>query len=103
MDRQTDESPGDCSKAKAWEAKDDGTSYLTVFVGDDGKGTAGTYGYEVTFIEVLDRRLLSPNKVGRRQTFKGTFTIPSGKTDGTVYFEKFRWGDSRVEIRSSFQ
>lgn len=102
-DRRTDGSPGDCREAKAWEAKDDWTSYLTVFVRDDGKGTAGTYGYEVTFIEVLDRRLLSPNKVGHRQTFKGTFTIPAGKTDGTVYFEKFRWGDTKIEIRTSFR
>lgn len=57
----------------------------------------------MTFIQVTNRRLIEDNEVGHRQTFKGTFAIPAGTTDGTVYFEKFNWGDTSVETRTSFR
>lgn len=85
----TARSPAGCSFASASEARDDWASYYTLNLMNEGKGFAGTYGYEVTFIEVLDRNLITPNKVGHRQTFKGTFQIPAGKTHGSVVFEKF--------------
>lgn len=98
----TARSPAGCSFASASEARDDWASYYTLNLMNEGKGFAGTYGYEVTFIEVLDRNLITPNKVGHRQTFKGTFQIPAGKTHGSVVFEKFRWGDSKIEVSPYF-
>ena len=97
-----DGSPANCSLAHASEARDETADWFTVNLINESKGLAGTYGYEVTFVQILDRRLLTVNETGHRKTFKGTFKIPSGSTMGSLRFEKFQWGDTNVNLRTTF-
>lgn len=95
-------SPANCSLAKDSESRDQTTPYFSVNVMNDGKGLAGTYGYEATFAQITERNLISPNQVGARKGFKGVFRIPAGATMGRLTFEKFNWIDDHADLRSVF-
>lgn len=100
----SNDSPGNCNRGgRASEPHNDTTSWLLVYIADDGKGIAGTYGYEVKFNEVLDRTFpLGTPKVGRTRTLKGTITIPPGKTNGVIRFEPVYWRGGDVKARVTF-
>lgn len=102
--RKTEVSPGDCTRGgKAAEANNDTTIWLMVYVADDGKGVAGTYGYEMKFHEVVNRSFpMATPKIGRTRTFKGTITIPPGKSDGVISVDRFNWNGGEPDIRVRF-
>lgn len=93
-------SPGDCHFAKESMARDTNTSRLmvNVFTGDQGLG--GTYGYELTFLEVLETPVFGARKLGHRQTFTGTFQIPAGAAMGTLNIKSFKWGAANMEFET---
>lgn len=73
---QSDASPGRCTDAHKSAGENDWTNHHTVIISAGDKGLAGTYGYEIKYVEVTSRGL-SNNETGRRKTFRGTFTIPA--------------------------
>lgn len=93
-------SPGNCHYAKHSEARDHNTSRFAVDVIAGDQGLGGTYGYELTFLEVLEIPIFSARKLGHRQTFTGTFQIPAGAAMGTLNIKSFKWGAANMEFET---
>lgn len=95
---QSDASPGNCTDARKSAGENDWTNDHTVIISDGDKGLAGTYGYELKYVEVTSRGLIN-NQTGRRKTYKGTFTVPTGSSYGTLTADRAGWDSTTLTLR----